>query len=136
MGVPMSTPRETVERFLRALEALDEPAIHALLHDDAVYQNVPLPPDRGKAAVIRTLRRFTRLVDHVELRLVHIAESGSIVLTERVDVLAGPLVHAEFWVCGTFEVRDEKVVLWRDHFDPTELLAGVLLGKAKRLLFR
>jgi len=48
-------------------------------------------------------------------------------------------VAAEFWVCGTFEVRDGKIVLWRDYFDwGTFLMAGVrglgraLLGAGRR----
>jgi len=53
----------------------------------------------------------------------------------------GPVrgVAAEFWVCGTFEVRDGKIVLWRDYFDwGTFLMAGVrglgraLLGAGRR----
>lgn len=130
----MPTPQETVEAFLRALETMDFAGVEALLHDEVVYQNVPLPADRGKPAVVRTLQRFTKLVSHFEARTVNIAANGPIVLTERVDVLVGPLVHVEIWVCGTFEVRDGKIVLWRDYFDSTQAVGNLLFGKVKRAL--
>ncbi len=34
-----------------------------------------------------------------------------VVLTERTDILAGPVLYVDIWVCGTFEVRDGKIVL-------------------------
>ncbi len=109
--------RAVVETFLKALERMDLDAAAALLADDVVYQNVPLPADRGKAAALRTLRLFMRFGDHFEARIANIAERDGVVLTERVDVLGTGSAHIEFWVCGTFEVRDGKIVLWRDYFD-------------------
>jgi limonene-1,2-epoxide hydrolase len=37
-------------------------------------------------------------------------------------------------VCGTFEVRDGEVVLWRDYFDWANLLAGSAVGAGKAAL--
>src|SRR4051812_16872911 len=104
-----------VEAFLRAMEAQDFEAGAALLHDDVVYQNVPLPADRGKPAVMRTLKSFERFVTKFEVKMVNIAARGPVVLTERVDILSGPWVYLDIWVCGTFEVRDGKIILWRDY---------------------
>jgi limonene-1,2-epoxide hydrolase len=106
-----------VESFLRALERLDLDAAEALLADDVVYQNVPLPPDRGKQAAMRTLKLFTRFGDHFEARIKNIAERNGVVLTERTDVLGTKEAALEFWVCGTFEVKNGKIVAWRDYFD-------------------
>jgi len=121
----------TVEEFLHALEAKNTELAFSLLSDDVVYQNVPLPADRGKEAVIRTLRNFERLVTGFEVKMVNIAAKGDVVLTERIDILSGPLVYVDIWVCGTFELRDGKITLWRDYFDlasaTTKLLTGRLL---------
>lgn len=106
-----------VESFLRALERLDLDAAEALLADDVVYQNVPLPPDRGKAAAMKTLKLFMRFGDHFEARIKNIAERNGVVLTERTDVLGTKDASLEFWVCGTFEVKNGRIVLWRDYFD-------------------
>ncbi len=123
-----------VEAFLKTLEAMDTEGSLALLADDVVYQNVPLPPDRGKAAVARTLKRFLRFINRFEVRMQNIAARGGVVLTERIDILSGPLVHVDIWVCGTFEVRDGKITLWRDYFDPAQVAGKLVTGPVRKLL--
>ncbi len=120
------TEIEVVQLFLGRLQELDVAGAAALCADDVVYQNVPLPPARGRRAVVRQLRAMTKVGTGFEVRMVNIAANGPVVLTERVDVLRRGTFAMEFWVCGTFEVRDEKIVLWRDYFDwPTFLASGV-----------
>lgn len=130
---------EVVHRFLGRLQELDAAGALALCADDVVYQNVPLPPARGRRAVARQLRTMTKVGTGFEVEMVNIAANGPVVLTERIDRLRRGSFAMEFWVCGTFEVRDDKIVLWRDYFDwPTFLAAGVrgagraLVGAARR----
>ena len=129
-----ATEIEVVQAFLGHLEAMDLDAALDLLGDDVVYQNVPLPPDRGKDAVARTLRRMTGLGGG--FRVVHhnIAANGPVVLTERTDVLTVGTVDAAFWVCGTFEVHDGRITLWRDRFDWVDFSLAWVRGGAKAAL--
>jgi limonene-1,2-epoxide hydrolase len=113
----MSDPKATVSDFLAALERLDVDAALDLASDDIVYQNVPLRPAHGITAVEKQLRWMFGHCTGFEARIHHLAVDGPIVLTERTDVLKFRAWEAEFWVCGTFEVRDGRVVLWRDYFD-------------------
>jgi limonene-1,2-epoxide hydrolase len=122
-----------VETFLRALERFDTEAAIALLHDDIVYQNVPLPPARGRKAVTKQLKVLERLCSGFEAHVHNIAANGNVVLTERTDVLVIGRFRAEFWVCGTFEVRDGTVVLWRDYFDYADLTVAMLKGAVRAL---
>jgi limonene-1,2-epoxide hydrolase len=110
-------PKETVTAFLAAMERLDLAAALALACDDMVYQNVPLRPARGISAVEKQLRWMLTHFTGFEARIRHIAADGPVVLTERIDVLKYRAWEAEFWVCGTFEVRDGKIAVWRDYFD-------------------
>jgi limonene-1,2-epoxide hydrolase len=130
------SPIQVVESFLHALEVKDLERATALLADDVVYQNVPLPADRGKAAVVRTLKSFQRFVTSFEVRMRNIAERDGVVLTERVDVLSGPFVYLDIWVCGTFEVKGGKITLWRDYFDLAECTGKLLVGPLRKLLRR
>ena len=123
-----------MESFLAALSSLDCERILAHLADDVEYQNVPLPPDKGKKQVERTLRGFGRFVTELEVRTHHLAARDGVVLTERTDVLRGPLLDVEIWVCGTFEVRDGKITLWRDHFDLASFTLQLLTSPLRRLL--
>ena len=133
---PAESPISVVESFLGALQAKELERALSLLADDVVYQNVPFPADRGKAAVVRTLKLFERVVTGFEVRMRNIAAQGGTVLTERVDVLSGPLLYLDIKVCGTFEVRDGKIVLWRDYFDLMETSAKLLVSPLRKLFVK
>ena len=121
-----------VEDFLDALEAMDTERALALLADDVTYQNYPLPADHGKPAVTKTLKRFLKLVDQFRVENHNIAERDGVVLTERTDVLIGRFVYLDIRVNGTFEVKDGKIVVWRDYFDVGETLLKLLIGPLRR----
>ena len=122
-----------VQQFLDALSAFDIDRALTMIGDDIVYQNVPLPPDRGRAQVERTLRLFMRFARETEIRVHHIAEQDGFVLTERTDLIRGPALDLAFWCCGTFEVRNGKIVLWRDRFDTAEVTLQLLTSPLRRL---
>jgi limonene-1,2-epoxide hydrolase len=130
------SPIRIVEAFLRAMEDKDLDRAASLLADDVVYQNVPFPADRGKAAVMKTLQAFGRFFTGFEVRMKNIAEKDGVVLTERVDVLSGPLFYLDIWVCGTFEVKNGRITLWRDYFDLAECTAKLFTGKLRQLVKR
>lgn len=122
------TEIEVVQDFLAALERLDIDAAMALADADIVYQNVPFPAMKGIVSTGRALKWMTKLGTGFEARILNIAADGPIVLTERIDVLERGKFAAEFWVCGTFEVRDGKVVVWRDRFDFADFTVACVKG--------
>lgn len=132
--VGTTTEIEVVQAFLGHLERMDIDAALALMSEDAVYQNVPLPPDRGKAAVGRTLNRMMGVGSGFRVEHHNIAANGPVVLTERTDVLSVGTVDAAFWVCGTFEVHDGRITLWRDRFDWVDFTLAWVRGGAKAAL--
>jgi len=113
-----------VDRFLRALADSDLDTAATLLDDDLLYQNVGLPSIRGGR---RTIALFRRALGVGRFDVVVHRSTGSTdgtVLNERTDLLAvGPFVLT-FWVCGVFEVRDGRIVLWRDYFDFVTMLTA------------
>jgi limonene-1,2-epoxide hydrolase len=119
---------ETVRAFLKSLENRNLDGALALTSADVVYQNIPLPPARGAREFEKQMRFFEKLVDHFEARLNHIAADGPFVLTERTDVLERGGLRLAFWVCGTFEVRDGRITLWRDYFDWAAVSVAFLRG--------
>jgi limonene-1,2-epoxide hydrolase len=133
MAEPTS-PIETVKAFLAALEELDIDKALGYASDDIVYQNVPLRPARGIAAFAKQMRVMAKYGSGFEATLHHIAADGPIVLTERTDALEAGAWRAEFWVCGTFEVRDGRIVLWRDYFDWATVLAASARGGVRALV--
>jgi limonene-1,2-epoxide hydrolase len=127
------SPIETVKAFLAALEGLDIDKALTYAAADVVYQNVPLPPARGLASFEKQLRTMAKYTSGFEAKLHHIAADGPVVLTERTDALEAGLWRAQFWVCGTFEVRDGRIALWCDYFDWTTVLASSARGGFRAL---
>lgn len=128
------TPTDTVLRFLAALEALDAEGCLALLDEDVVYHNVGLPPAVGKTAVRKQLEAFSRHFDGFRVEMKNLAANGPVVLTERVDIIEARGLRLDPWVCGTFEVRDGRITLWRDYFDWAQMTGQVLKGLPAALL--
>jgi limonene-1,2-epoxide hydrolase len=127
---------DVVRAFLRALERIDIDAALDLADPAIVYQNVPFPPARGREAFERQMRWLERYATGFEARIHSIAADGGTVLTERTDVIEKGSLRTEFWVCGTFEVVDGKVVLWRDRFDFADLVVAFVKGAVRALLPR
>lgn len=135
-STPTATELEVVEAFLGALEALDIDGALALCHPDVTYQNVPLPPARGKDATGAQLRILSRYCSGFQAITHNIAANGGVVLTERTDVIEIGRFKPAFWVCGTFEVRDGLIVSWKDYFDYADVTVAVLKAAVKALLRR
>jgi limonene-1,2-epoxide hydrolase len=88
-----------VEEFFAAFQAMDLDRALALMSDDVVYQNVPFPADRGKKAVTRTLKGFSRIMtsfdvgeDDAVLRgdVLHLAADPDRQIGERASELVDP----------------------------------------------
>jgi limonene-1,2-epoxide hydrolase len=109
-------PVAVIEDFIAAWNRMDFDAIVGALDTNVHYHNVPLDPIEGRAAVRAYLRKAWRF-DEVDWELLNIAACGNTVLTERVDnfVINGHAVSLP--VMGTFEVREGRIVAWRDYFD-------------------
>lgn len=122
---------EVVRAFLDALERLDVDRVVELTDPSIVYQNVPLPPARGLAEFERQMRWLEAHATGFEARLHSIAADGALVLTERTDAIERGRLRVEFWVCGTFEVVDGRVALWRDRFDYADLTVALVRGAAR-----
>ena len=119
----MTSPTEVVEEFCAAFPAKDLETIERLLADDAVYHNIPVEPAVGREAILGLLNMFVTPAERVEFRVRNIMGSGDTVLTERVDVFHLPNAVIELPVMGTFEVKDGKIVAWRDYFDLNQYMS-------------
>ncbi|MEN8274301.1 nuclear transport factor 2 family protein [Acinetobacter seifertii] len=119
---------DIVERFLNALMQQDHVTISELLHPDIVYTNVSLPTFKGGKRVAGLIKLALSNARKLKVKNHQLVAKENIVLTERTDILEiGPL-HVGFWVCGTFEVEDGKIILWRDYFDWLNVSKGLIRG--------
>lgn len=130
---PATNP-QTVQDFLFALAGEDFDRVESLADPALIWQNVGLPSIRGRARIMKLLRRGKGRMGFA-VKFHHIAQDDGAVLTERTDaIIIGP-IRLQFWVWGRFEFRDGQITLWRDYFDffdvmikaPLRAVAGVVV---------
>ncbi|MBF6436846.1 limonene-1,2-epoxide hydrolase family protein [Nocardia cyriacigeorgica] len=126
----------TVREFFAALEIGAVSEALELLHPDIVWKNTSLPDVRGERRVAQVLRGLSRDQFGFAAIMHHIAADGPIVLTDRTDILRFGPVRISFWVAGTFELRDGRIILWHDHFSWENFLRGVVAGVFKAVFSR
>jgi limonene-1,2-epoxide hydrolase len=128
-GTAPASQTETVNAFLRQLEAHDTDAAMALLTEDAVWINATLPTVRGRRRIERVIRALIKR-GQFRAHFHHVVAEDDIVLTERTDELAvGPLKQ-RFWVYGRFELRDGRIAVWRDSFDWVDIVVSLVRAAA------
>ena len=103
--------------FIEAWNQMDFDSISSALDENIFYHNIPMEPLNGKEAALNFL---TSLADCESIfwELTFIAENGNAVLTERIDNFNykdGRKISLP--VMGTFEVKNGKILKWRDYFD-------------------
>ncbi|WP_405160992.1 nuclear transport factor 2 family protein [Nocardia sp. NBC_01499] len=125
----------TVRKFLTALEVGAVAEALELLHADIVWKNTSLPDLAGGAAR-KILQGLDRDAFGFAVEIHHIAADGNIVLTDRTDILRFGPVRIAFWVTGTFELRDGRIILWHDHFSWENFLRGTAVGVFRAALSR
>jgi limonene-1,2-epoxide hydrolase len=111
------TPEETVDAFCAAAAKRDYDTAFAYLAEDVEYQNMPLPPVFGHQGVRDTLEALLALCTDSEWVVHRQLAAGSTVMNERTDRFEMHGRWVDLPVAGVFEVRDGKIVLWRDYFD-------------------
>ena len=119
------TPLETVHSFMTAAAARDYDTALALLTDDVEYQNMMLPPVRGRDAVRETLEGLLALCSDSEWVVHREVAEGTLVMNERTDRFRIGDTWTDLPVMGMFELRNGQIALWRDYFDLQTIMAAM-----------
>lgn len=122
-GSPVAQPEgadeELVWRFMQELTSNDAEELGTWFSDDAIYQNMPLPPAHGREAVTGMLAGLFTVMRIDKVETFHICSRDGLVLTEREDLLTaiptGRTVALP--ILGVVSVRDGLITGWRDYFD-------------------
>jgi limonene-1,2-epoxide hydrolase len=119
---------DVVNEFIARVVAMDLDAACELVADDLEYDNVPMGKNHGPEGLKAFLGAIARSVAQVEFVVHRQAAQGDLVLNERTDRFLVGDRWIDLPVAGVFELRDGKIVLWRDYFDMApvqELLAAL-----------
>ena len=108
---------DVVREFCEAWSRRNVDELLNFFTDDAVYHNMPIDAVQGKDGIRNMLGLFVPGAQAISFEMVHIASSGNVVHTERVDTFQMGDTRVVLPVAGVFELRDGKIAAWRDYFD-------------------
>lgn len=96
---------------------LDE--VMSYFAEDAVWDNVPMSPAKGRAAIREMTQGFMKDADGFSAKILRSVHDGNVVFNERVDTISMKNgKQAAIPVAGMFELNDAgKIKVWRDYFD-------------------
>jgi limonene-1,2-epoxide hydrolase len=113
---------DIVRDFFAAWDAKDVEKIMSGFAPDARWLNIGLPEAVGLDAIRKSVEPFVKSAQSVEFVVHHIAETkDGAVLTERTDIFVTNGNKAAFDVMGILELKDGKIVNWREYFDTRAL---------------
>jgi len=115
---------ELVRAFCKAGQDLDLEKQMTFIAENAIYHNMPDEPVSGTKAIRELLSGYTK-VEKAEIIVHRIVEApDGTVLTERLDRF---LMPGGKWidcpVMGSCDIKDGKIVVWRDYYDNLKLRA-------------
>lgn len=115
---------EIVRAFCEAGQNLDLEKQMTFIAENAIYHNMPDEPVTGTKAIRELLGGYTK-VEKAEIIVHRIVEApDGTVLTERLDRF---LMPGGKWidcpVMGSCDIKDGKIVVWRDYYDNLKLRA-------------
>jgi limonene-1,2-epoxide hydrolase len=100
-------------------------AIRNYFTAETVFENVGVVTTVGIDEALDLMQVVGRTSGYAtcDIETLHVAEAGAVVLTERFDVNrnANGDAISSHRLMGALEVRDGKIVAWRDYFDTAAL---------------
>ncbi len=110
---------KVVSDLFAARTRLDLDGIMSYFAEDGVWDNVPMSPAKGRAAIREMTHGFLKDTDTFSAEIKRTVHEGNVVFNERVDTIVMKNgKKAAIPVAGMFEMNDAgKIKVWRDYFD-------------------
>ncbi len=113
----MSANTALIEAFCQAWSRLDPAELASYFTDDGVYHNMPAGPVQGRENIENFIRGFAGSWTQTVWEILNIAETGDVVIAERLDRTQAGDKSVDLPCTGVFTIRDGKIANWRDYFD-------------------
>jgi len=110
---------KVVSDLFAAWSRLSIDDIMSYFAEDAVWDNVPMTPAKGKAAIREMTNGFLKDTATFGVKVLKSAHEGNVVFNSRIDSITMKNgKKADIPVAGMFELDDAgKIKVWRDYFD-------------------
>jgi limonene-1,2-epoxide hydrolase len=109
---------KVVSDLFAAWTRLDLDGIMSYFDEDAVWDNVPMSPAKGRSAIRDMTAGFLKGTTQFSAKILRTVHEGNVIFNERVDTIVMNGKKADIPVAGMFELNDAgKIKVWRDYFD-------------------
>jgi len=110
---------KVVSDLFAAWSRLSIDGLMSYFAEDAVWDNVPMTPANGKAAIREMTNGFLKDTATFGVKVLKSAHEGNVVFNSRIDSITMKNgKKADIPVAGMFELDDAgKIRVWRDYFD-------------------
>jgi limonene-1,2-epoxide hydrolase len=113
----MASNDDIVRHFCSAYARLDADELIGYFAPDAVYHNIPMQPLTGHAAIHAFLADIPNQFRGLRFETLRQVTAGDVVMNERIDHFDLGDRSVSLPVAGIFELRDGKIIAWRDYFN-------------------
>ncbi len=126
----MSTPADIVKTFLAMWETPGgiEKSLRDYFTPETRYENVGLSVTTGVDQAMAVFAGFSASLGMATMWVenLHVAAAGDTVLTERIDHVrdSSGKTLMSIRVMGAFDVKEGKIMAWRDYFDTAGFASG------------
>jgi limonene-1,2-epoxide hydrolase len=114
-----ATAEEIVRAEIAAWSTNDVETVMSHFAENATFDIGPdWPKLQGRAAIHEMMKTFFAGGKCVDLKVLHLAVDGNVVLMERTDYWVVDGKQMSWPVMGAYEVKDGKITAWREYFSP------------------
>tara|TARA_B110000014_G_scaffold173916_1_gene124108 strand:+ start:636 stop:1001 length:366 start_codon:yes stop_codon:yes gene_type:complete len=106
-----------IRSFCEAWSNSDLEKIMEFFDEDAVYHNIPMEPAKGIDDIRAFIDGFFSMASSITFDILNQVATETTVMNERVDTLIIGENTTTLPVAGIFEIRNGKIIEWRDYFD-------------------
>jgi limonene-1,2-epoxide hydrolase len=111
--------KDIVDRFFEKWQTGNIAGAMDECTEDAVWNNVPMKPIEGKAAIESFLTKFAKGMSDIHYDISYVMEEGDRLMLEGVEnyTKSGHKVSVPYM--ASFQFRGGKIAAWADYFDLT-----------------
>jgi limonene-1,2-epoxide hydrolase len=114
----MTTEAELiVDRFIASWSRGDVQDMLECCADNVRYQNMPMEPGVGTAALRETQEMFFSVAQNFRIEVHQQVSNGNLVMQERTDHFSIGESAITLPICGVFEIESGRIAAWRESFD-------------------
>ncbi|MEZ5739695.1 MAG: SgcJ/EcaC family oxidoreductase [Burkholderiaceae bacterium] len=108
---------EVIREFVQAWSELDAAKLAGYFTQDGCYHNMPTAPVKGRENVEKFIEKFLANWTQTQWEILNISAQGDLVYCERIDRTKTTTGDVDLPCFGVFEMKDGKILEWRDYFD-------------------